>query len=273
MEDKKQRWRKRIRVLYQLAAAFCLFMVFPGTWKSMENHGLLQMKTEQGRETKIDPKCGTLCTKKSNALDGVPLFAEAGSTLQTGLIPEGKCCQLLGEVKVKGKKWMKVSYCGITGWLMKKRVNYLSQNACYIVPGTIVYMNSITEKGIVGYKEPLASSEIVKNHILYGEEFSIKELKNGWGKTEKDGRVFWISMFHMGSYPTKYWKVQTLSRAGEINLRQGAGEHEKALCKIPENTKLVITQFQSGWGKVNYEGLEGWVMLHYLTPIAEETFD
>ena len=33
---------------------------------------------------------------------------------------------------------------------------------------------------------------------------------------------------------------------------------------IPNGTKLLISQFQNGWGRITYNGEEGWVMMKYL---------
>ena len=84
-----------------------------------------------------------------------------------------------------------------------------------------------------------------------------------------------VASLKKGSYVTlisrsgSWWKVETLSSAQEINFREEPGENQPVICKIPEKTELKITEYQNGWGKTEYEGSSGWVMLHYLTPIKE----
>lgn len=210
---------------------------------------------------------GTWCTLKSNALDGVPIYPGAGEAFQSGLIPEGKCCELVGVTEYDGKPWAQVSYCGLTGWLKLKQLHFISADARYIRPGDTVYMNAITEKGISGYTEPSMSSEKAVDSLRYGEEFVIKELQNGWGLTQRDGKQFWINMYHMGSYPSDNWRVETLSSAAEINLREEPEEESRSLAKVPEDTVLTMKKYRNGWGRVQYNGQTGWVMLHYLTPV------
>lgn len=214
---------------------------------------------------------GTWCTLKSNSMDGVPMYPMAGETFQSGLLPEGKCCQLMDTQVVEGEIWAQVSYCGQSGWLKLKNLHFISEDACYIKKGDIIYINAITEKGIQGYEEPSASSNVVAEHILYGTEYVVDAVENGWGQIRVDGRKCWINMYHVGNYPTKAWKVETLSSAAEINLRKNPEEGAKSLLKVPENTVVIMEKYKNGWGKIQYDGQKGWVMLHYLTPVEKQT--
>lgn len=212
---------------------------------------------------------GTWCTLKSNSLDGVPVYAEAGKTAQIAFIPEGKCLELLDNVSVGGEDWAKIDYCGITAWLPAKQLHFISKEKVFIRPGSLVYMNSLTEWGIAAYEEPSPDAGVVAEGLVYGTEFTVETLEKGWAKVRHEGKTCWVNMYHMGSYGTPRWKVETLSRAQMINLREEPSEDVAVLCKIPENKKLTVLRFDQGWGLVEYEGYTGWVKLHYLTPVAE----
>ena len=212
---------------------------------------------------------GTWCTLKSNSLDGVPVYAEAGKTAQIAFIPEGKCLELLDSVSVGGEEWARIDYCGITAWIPVSQLHFISKEDVFIRPGSRIYMNSLTERGIAAYEEPSPDAPVAAEGLIYGTEFTVEALEKGWGKVQHEGKTCWVNMYHMGSYGTPRWKVETLSRAQMVNLRQEPSEETAVLCKIPENEKLTILQFEKGWGLVEYEGFTGWVKIHYLTPVAE----
>ena len=164
-----------------------------------------------------------------------------------------------------------MSYCGQSGWLKLEELHYISGDACYIRPGDTVYVNALTEKGIKGYKAPSSASEIAEEGIAYGTEFTVQEFKNGWGLVQTDNSKFWLNMYHMGSYPVKSWRVETLSSAAEINLREEPDEGAGSLCKVPEDTVVTVERFKNGWGKIQYEGQEGWVMASLPDASGRET--
>lgn len=257
--------KKRI---IKYCAMACLLMTIFLTWQYNEYHypGAAGKSGSEKSESPLVEKQGTWCTLKSNALEGVPVYDQAGSTLQTGLIPEGHCCQLIAEITKEGRAWSQVSYCGLTGWMEKENLHFISDEDRSIKEGGKVFMWTITEKGIRAYEKPSASSKEVADGIVYGDEFTVDKLESGWGRTRINGKEAWINMFHMADYSCKRWKVQSLSSAQGVNLRQKPGPEQKILTKIPESTELSMKEFDHGWGHVSYNGHDGWVMLRYLIP-------
>ena len=269
-EKKQLPWP--LQVMYGIIMWICLLIDFIYPYHYLKNViAFAQSSTEEASKDveAAEAKKGTYCTLKSNSLDGVGVYADAGDTTQIAYVPEGKCLQLLSNTIVDGKEWAQIDYCGINGWLPMEQLHFISQEAEYIQVGSKVYMNSFTELGMKGYAEASTSSEVVKEGIKYGEEYEIQVLENGWGQVTSGDQTFWINMYHMGSYNTKTWKVQTLSSSKEINLREEANEEAKSLGKVPEDTIFTIEHFQNGWGQVEYEGNTGWVMLHYMIPVEE----
>ncbi len=257
-----------IRYLGQAAAVICLLILCYRTYQDYREQypNTASVTEEQEAGDAVKEVSGTWCTLKSNSLDGVPVFSEAGSTEQIGFFPEGKCCQIEKTQVYEGKEWAQVSYCGLTGWMKKSNLHFISDGAEYIKIGDTAYMNALTDKGINGYASPSTSADVVKSGITYGTEYEILEFSNGWGRVEENGTSYWINMYHMGSYPDSAWKVETLSRAAKIHLREKPEENQSILTDIPEHQELTMTAYENGWGQVTYDGKTGWVMLHYLTP-------
>ncbi|MEE1229448.1 MAG: SH3 domain-containing protein [Lachnospiraceae bacterium] len=270
-ENAKNKKRLFGQGIAALLGGICLILVFVGCWQytrqQIDQHP--QIGEEEG-VSDITSLRGTFRTVKSNSLDGVPVYQNPGDSSYISLVPEGKVLQVKAMTHVKGRKWVHINYCGIDGWIPKGKLKKISEGNLYIKKGDTVFMNSITKKGISGYEKPSQDSREIIRNITYGDEFQIDQLVNGWGKTEKDGKICYINMYHMGSYPSDRWKVETLSSAQAVNLRQEPLEDSSLIGKIPENEEITIQEFQHGWGKTTYHEHTGWVMIHYLSPTAPQ---
>ncbi len=269
-EEKKAYSKKTLSLLWSFLSVAALAASCLGTWSYMKKHDLVQKKTMTStidRESlKIKPYQSTFLAKKSNSLDGVPFYKEPGGTEQGGLFPEGKCIEVKEYTTIHDTKWVHGNYCGLDGWLEEGFVRFISVEPLYILAGTKVYVNAMTEKGIKGYARPDMESDVVREGILYGEEYIVEELSRGWGRVRDQGKEFWINMYFVGSYPSEYWKVESLRSSKGINLRKEPDEHSKSLGKVPENQPVKILEFFRGWGKVVYEGQTGWLKLNYMSP-------
>ena len=269
--DEKKTYRKKaLSLLWSFLGVAALAASCLGTWSYMKNHDLIQKKAmtskAENHSLVIKPYQSTFLAKKSNSLDGVPFYKEPGGTEQGGLFPEGKCIEVMEYTTIQDNKWVHAAYCGLDGWLEERFVRYISVELLYIRTGTKVYVNAMTEKGIKGYARPDMGSEVVREGILYGKEFIVEELSRGWGRVTDQGKSFWINMYFMGSYPSEYWKVESLRSSKGINLRKEPDEHAKSRGKVPENQPVKILEFSQGWGRVVYEGQTGWLMLNYMSP-------
>lgn len=215
---------------------------------------------------------GTYCTARSNDFDGVPFYQKPGDSQSFCLLPEGKYVSLVDNAVVDGRDWGQVSYCGLDGWLPMKHLTYLSETLVSIEKGSVVYINADTEFGIDAYAEPSSNGEVVKEGLRYGEEFVVEELKDGWGLVSRQDEIGWINMYHVGSYgkeDVNFWRVTLFGTAEGLNLRSEPNAEGKRLVKIPDKEVLSIHTYQDGWGAVEYDGQEGWVMLRYMTPCTQ----
>lgn len=266
---KHDAWRrKRAEFIYSLAGVVLLAAAIFFTWRYVNGRGMFEGTMIRTAEFETDKIGGTWCTVKRNNYDGVPLYESPGDSYTSFLLPEGKYCQGLEKTEVDGKAWVKVSYCGISGWLPGDDVNKITDLDAYIREGDTFFNNAETTKGISMYEKPDPSSKLVRNDILYGEEFEVRSFESGWAEVESldTHETGYINMYFAGSYGTRIWKVETLSRARQINFRQEPDRDSKMLAKIPEDQVLTIDEFDHGWGLTEYDGQTGWVMLHYLTP-------
>ncbi|MBR0409380.1 MAG: SH3 domain-containing protein [Eubacterium sp.] len=272
MENKSgQREKFILSFLWSLMGILSLVAVCLGTWRYMESHNLIRHRAfaPESRDNLEIRACeGTVLATKSNALDGVPFYTEPGSTEMAGRFPEGKCIQSKEYTEINGCKWIHAVYCGLDGWLEESFTRPISRDARYIRKGTRVYVNALTEKGIKGYAKPDMESQIVREGLLYGDEFTIEALSDGWGRVTDRGETFWIFMYFMGSYPSEYWKIESLASSGGINLRKEPDKSSKSLGKVPENQPVKVLEFHRGWGCVDYRGQRGWLCLAYMSPDA-----
>jgi len=56
----------------------------------------------------------------------------------------------------------------------------------------------------------------------------------------------------------------TVSAEGGLTLRDGPGSDNDDLTIIPDGTQIAIEEVQDGWGRVEYDGMSGWVSLDYV---------
>ena len=265
---------KLYKKLIDSIAFICLILVFFFTFFYLKNWQKDKIEERQKTSTVWrERKRGTWCTIKSNSLDGIPLYNEAGGNVAIGSLPEGKLCNLIESTKKERKEWGKVEYAGLTGWVQMSYLNYIYPQDISINKGSWIYINVSTEKGIRIYKDSRVNSDVQAEGIFYGTEFNVKEVNNGWGKVSYNKKEGWLNLYYAGCYPERKkaaWKVETLSRVQQINFREKPGENQRSIAKIPENTYLEMSEFKNGWGKTEFKGQEGWVKLSYLTPCKKK---
>ena len=246
---------KLYKKLIDIIALLCLAAIFLFTFSYLKSWWTEEIG-EKRQEQNIwkEKRTGTWCTIKSNSLDG-------------------KLCELTDSTIKEGKKWGKVKYAGLSGWMKMSYFKYICQESISIQKDSQIYINVSTEKGIRMYQEPDVTFDAVLKGIPYGAEFIVQETRDGWGKVSNNGRTGWINLYYAGCYPESSkaaWKVETLSSAQQINFREKPGEDQRSIAKVPENTYLEMKEFKNGWGRTEYGGQEGWVKLSYLTPCKKK---
>lgn len=117
---------KLYKKLIDIIALLCLAVVFLFTFSYLKSWRAEEIGQER-QEQNIwkEKRTGTWCTIKSNSLDGVPIYDEAGGSVPIGSLPEGKLCELTDSTIKEGKKWGKVKYAGLSGWMKMSYLKYI----------------------------------------------------------------------------------------------------------------------------------------------------
>ena len=86
---------KLYKKLIDIIALLCLAAIFLFTFSYLKSWWTEEIG-EKRQEQNIwkEKRTGTWCTIKSNSLDGVPIYDEAGGSVPIGSLPEGKLCEL-----------------------------------------------------------------------------------------------------------------------------------------------------------------------------------
>ena len=177
----------------------------------------------------------------------------------------------VSEIKYeKNGKWAHATYFGCSGWIQLdflKRVgnmkNETDERGTYYISAEKTYLRS--KRSEDGGKVEL---------FRYGAMVGVYSIKDGWGKvsyvsqdgyaTHYDGRAVYIHASCLGKEIAGTYVVNTTGNSG-LNMRENpSASGAKKGKSIPSGTKLQISQFQNGWGRITYNGEEGWVMMKYL---------
>ena len=140
---------KLYKKLIDIIALLCLAAVFLFTFSYLKSWWTEEIG-EKRQEQNIwkEKRTGTWCTIKSNSLDGVPIYDEAGGSVPIGSLPEGKLCELTDSTIKEGKKWGKVKYAGLSGWMKMSYLKYICQESISIQKDSQIYINVSTEKPV-----------------------------------------------------------------------------------------------------------------------------
>ena len=91
-----------------------------------------------------------------------------------------------------------------------------------------------------------------------------------WGKL-KSG-TGWIALDYTERVKeTEEVKFQSYSAkvkpANGLNVRTGPSTSDKKLGALGYGKKITILEEKSGWGRINFNGVTGWVSLTYVKPV------
>ena len=99
-----------------------------------------------------------------------------------------------------------------------------------------------------------------------------------WGKVTYKEKTGWISLksskiAEEEKPPEKPAETNgaVYKAATTLNLREKATVSSTLLLKIPEGTKVTITDYSGKWGKTTYKGKTGWVNLDFADKISDGT--
>ena len=70
------------------------------------------------------------------------------------------------------------------------------------------------------------------------------------------------------STKTYYTGTYKVSATDGLNIRSGAGTSYSKVDAISYNTSITVTQVSGNWGKITYDGVDGWICLDYTTFVS-----
>jgi|GEM_PF-7090867 SH3-like domain-containing protein/ribosomal protein L40E len=61
------------------------------------------------------------------------------------------------------------------------------------------------------------------------------------------------------------YTVNTNGEADELNIRSEASVYSDKVGSVPDGAQVNVTEVKDGWGKISYNGTDGWVSMNYLS--------
>ncbi len=210
---------------------------------------------------------GTFCTVESETVPSFSLALSPTRSKQVGRVPKRRCVKILKTAVIDQVSWVQIEYAGVTGWLTEDKLSFLSSKDLTMQTGSQIFVNIKGREQANAYASPQWDPDPVAEEIPYGEEFTLLDVENGWGKVKYQDRECWINLYYASGYVTDTWTVKALDdETKAIFLKKENSDASKTLKKIPDGTDLLMKEFKNGWGKVSYKNQTGWVKLVNLIP-------
>lgn len=184
---------KLYKKLIDIIALLCLAAIFLFTFSYLKSWWTEEIG-EKRQEQNIwkEKRTGTWCTIKSNSLDGVPIYDEAGGSVPIGSLPEGKLCELTDSTIKEGKKWGKVKYAGLSGWIN------LYYAGCYPESSKAAWkVETLSSAQQINFREKPGEDQRSIAKVPENTYLEMKEFKNGWGRTEYGGQEGWVKLSYL----------------------------------------------------------------------------
>jgi uncharacterized protein YgiM (DUF1202 family) len=156
--------------------------------------------------------------------------------------------------------WLRIFFEGNPGYVMKKYVNIIKEEANFIGPPPLE-LDNIKKTGLKG--KVIASSLNIRNRpdgdvigkILKDDIVDVTDVQGEWLKIEFNKGDGYIS--------SKYVELNTgVITASSLNVRNRPDGD--VLGKLKRGTNLIILENKDGWVKINYEGQIGYLAAEYV---------
>lgn len=202
-----------------------------------------------------------------------------------GSVHKGQIVQVTAEVQ----DWVKINYSGQTAYISK---DYISKNDFNAnVDQTNEQQKNITVQTDGTYIVDATSLRVrtgpatyhsVIGGVLNGRILQVTGVENGWLKINHNGRTGYVSSeyvkFVKGDTPSKpeTSNPSTGATVGDyyvnvnvLNVRSGAGTNHGVIGALSKGIKVQVLFEQNGWGKINYNGKNGYVSSKFLSKTSE----
>ena len=211
----------------------------------------------------------TPSTEKGVTTDNVN-FRNSASTSSSIIttIPKNTTIEIIDK---SNSGWYKIEYKGVTGYVSSKYVDLNGNNSDN---NTNDKPSTSTQKGVttanVNFRNSASTSSSIIATIPKNTTIKvISKSTSGWYKIEYKGVTGYVSSKYV-NLDNNDDKPSTSTEKGittaNVNLRKSASTSSSILDTIPKNTTIqVISKSNSGWYKVEYKGVTGYVSSKYVT--------
>ena len=175
---------------------------------------------------------------------------------------------VLNSKKNGDKEFCQIQYYNLKGWINKEKLLKLKDNKISYKLNTRVYVKADLDGTASMYEEKSDQSGVVKS-FGYGNEVIILESEDNWAKISSEDSTGWIDIRYIGIYQPGNYFVN-LGENDTLLVRNDANAAANVVNEIPQSTVVNIKEFENGWGKVTYGGIEGWVNLSFLALCDED---
>ena len=93
-----------------------------------------------------------------------------------------------------------------------------------------------------------------------GQVYPVLELRGGWARLHLGAGSAWCARRYLAPSQALLRYV----RASALNVRSGPSTRYRTLGRLPQGAPVGVTQVSSGWAKVSFQGLSGWVHAGWL---------
>ncbi len=210
-------------------------------------------------------------TQKGVTTDNVN-FRNSASTSSSIIttIPKNTTIQVIDK---STSGWYKVEYRGNIGYVSNKYVTLNTNGSTTDKPSTY------TEKGVttdnLNFRKSASSSSSILATIPRNTTIEIiDKSSSGWYKVKYKGNTGYVSSKYVtlnnnNTNNSTNNKPSTSTQKGvttaNLNFRKSASASSNILATIPKNTTIeIIDKSTSGWYKVKYKGLTGYVSGNYV---------
>lgn len=202
-----------------------------------------------------------------------------------GSIHKGQVVQVTGEVQ----DWVKINYSGQTAYISKDYISKSGSNAN--VDQTNEQQKNVTVQTDGTYIVNATSLRVrtgpatyhsVIGGVLNGQTLQVTGVENGWLKIKHNGRTGYVSSeyvnFVKGGTPSipEISNPSAGAKVGDyyvnvslLNVRSGAGTNHGVIGGLSKGIKVQVLFEQNGWGKINYNGKNGYVSSKFLSKTSE----
>ena len=218
-----------------------------------------------------DAQCGasneTMCYRVTSALG---LKLRSGPGIQYSILDKMLDGTELSVLEVSEDGWGRVLYNGIEGWCSLEYCTFIPPVTDTDRNGALYRVNYWA-----GLRLRSGPSTQYKTLLTMPNKTLLDVLEispNGWAHVTYDGVEGWCSLDYCVLIepvvePDANTPVYIVNYETGLRLRSGPGTQHSRIVTIPNETELSVLEISdNGWGRVIYNGLEGWCSLAYCIP-------